>query len=95
MPEYIEAPRCKTCFHKDACGAWIRHGIILYNDFQYSVENCPHYHSNENVVEVVRCAECRHYNPGGCANGFGWCEYYNSGATDDHYCSHGERRLIK
>lgn len=46
-------------------------------------------------VEVVRCAECRHYNPGGCANGFGWCEYYNSGATDYHYCSHGERRLIK
>lgn len=45
----------------------------------------------KSVVEVVRCSECYHYNPSCCGNGLGWCEYYNTGATDEHYCSHGER----
>ena len=45
------------------------------------------------VVEVVRCEKCRHYNPSCMPNGFGWCEYYNTGAIDEHYCSHGEREL--
>ena len=26
------------------------------------------------VVDLVHCKECRHYNTGGCAAGFGWCE---------------------
>lgn len=46
------------------------------------------------AVPVVRCKKCRHYNPSGCANGFGWCEYYNTGATDEHFCSHGERKEV-
>ena len=46
------------------------------------------------VIEVTRCAECRHYNPSCMPNGFGWCEYYNTGAIDEHYCSHGEKELV-
>lgn len=34
---------CDTCFHKEACAAWIRHGEMLYGDFVYSVADCPHY----------------------------------------------------
>ena len=37
---------CKSCMHKPACSAWIRHGKTLYDDFEYNVENCPHYISN-------------------------------------------------
>ena len=43
---------CKTCIHKEACAAWIHHGEILYNDFEYSVDNCPYYASTENIVPV-------------------------------------------
>lgn len=43
------------------------------------------------VVEVIRCKKCRHYNTSCCGNGLGWCEYYNTGATDEHFCSHGEK----
>lgn len=34
---------CKTCIHEEACVAWIRHGEILYDDFEYNVEHCPYY----------------------------------------------------
>lgn len=34
---------CKSCMHKPACSAWIRHGKTLYDDFEYNVENCPYY----------------------------------------------------
>ena len=44
------------------------------------------------VVPVVRCVKCRHYNTSGCADGFGWCEHFNRGEMDEHYCSYGERR---
>lgn len=45
--------KCNSCFHKDACDAWIRHGTTLYDDFCYSVENCPYYASESNVKEIV------------------------------------------
>ena len=32
--------------------------------------------STADVVHVVRCAKCRHYNTSGCADGFGWCEHF-------------------
>lgn len=44
------------------------------------------------VVEVVRCKDCKQYNSNGCADGFGWCEELNRGMTDEKFCSYGERR---
>lgn len=44
------------------------------------------------VVPVVRCKRCKNYNTFGCADGFGWCENFNNGVTDEHYCSYGERK---
>lgn len=44
------------------------------------------------VVEVVCCYKCQHYNPANCSDGFGWCEKTNYGVTDEHYCSYGERK---
>ena len=46
------------------------------------------------VAEIVRCKKCRHYNPSCVINGFGWCEFYNTAAMDEHYCSHGERKEV-
>lgn len=43
------------------------------------------------VVEVVRCKDCKEYNTYSCAEGFGWCEAWNLGKTDDQFCSYGER----
>ena len=43
------------------------------------------------VVEVVRCKDCKEYNTYSCAEGFGWCEAFGLGKTDDQFCSYGER----
>ena len=75
--EYIES-KCGSCVHLEACGAWIQHGSTLYDDFSYSVEDCPHYAPAADVVEVVhgrweylqddewRCSNCHTvFNTGG------------------------------
>jgi hypothetical protein len=69
--------------------------------------NLLHYHTDEacsavvtdfeaipaaDVVEVVRCKECKNYNTEGCSEGWGWCESSNSGTNDYRYCSDGERK---
>lgn len=43
-------------------------------------------------VQVVRCKDCKHYNIIGCSEGFGWCEKYRNGHTDDWFCADGERK---
>lgn len=44
------------------------------------------------IVEVVRCKNCKNYDATGCADGFGWCEAWDGGRCDNHYCNFGERR---
>ena len=44
------------------------------------------------VPQIVRCKDCKHYNTGNCADGFGWCEGGNGhGSTDDWFCADGEK----
>lgn len=83
MPEYIEREALRQAIK----GLWWVNKSCEYDALKV-IKQAP----TANVVEVTRCAECRHYNPSCMPNGFGWCEYYNSGATDEHYCSHGERK---
>lgn len=42
--------------------------------------------------ELVYCKECKRYNTSGCADGFGWCEAWDAGRCDDHYCNFGKRK---
>lgn len=42
--------------------------------------------------DLVHCKECRHYNTGGCADGFGWCQAWDGGRMDEHFCNFGERK---
>lgn len=43
------------------------------------------------VVEVVRCKDCKEYNTYSFDEGFGWCEMWDLGKTDDQFCSYGKR----
>ena len=47
---------------------------------------------DRNLVEVVRCKDCINYNPKGCADGFGWCEAWDQGRMNHHFCHCGERK---
>lgn len=74
---------------KRTCETCKAHMVCDLNE--YGFETCDNYISL-NVVEVVRCKDCRHYNASGCSDGFGWCESMNNGTHDDRYCSDGERK---
>ena len=47
------------------------------------------------VVEVVRCKDCKEYNTHSCDEGFGWCEMWDLGKTDDQFCSYGKRAEMR
>ena len=44
------------------------------------------------VVEVVRCKECKSYNTEAYQDGYGYCDGHCSVVQDDDFCSYGERR---
>ena len=59
--------KCKDCLHEEACAAWIQHCKTLYDDFEYSVDNCPYYFKEEHGRWIVdtsympflsTCSEC-------------------------------------
>ena len=86
MARYIDA---------DKIVYWVRYvsSTCLESDvrriaFLDEIERMP----TEDVVPVVRCKDCKNYNTTFCANGFGWCEHFNSGEMDENYCSYGERK---
>jgi predicted amidophosphoribosyltransferase len=43
----------KDCSHFEACNAWIRHGTTLYDDYDYSVTNCPYYTTTIDAIKVI------------------------------------------
>lgn len=85
MPEYIERADVAEFFEKTKQTMWHKDDIAATIS---SKKNIP----SADVVEVVRCKGCKHYNTNSCADGFGWCEKHNRGEMDEHYCSYGKRR---
>lgn len=45
---------------------------------------------NADVVEVVRCKDCRHYET--CNHGKDYCWLLDMGVVENDYCSYGERK---
>ena len=44
------------------------------------------------VVEVVRCKDCKNYDNQFSVDNCGWCDEFNCGASDERFCSYGERK---
>lgn len=87
---------CKECVHYELCKR-IDYELEYHNKSIKEAEEelpikCPFFKNKTYVVFVVRCKDCKHYNEVGCANGFGWCERFNYGQTDEQFCSYGERK---
>ena len=80
---------CKKCVHEAACAAWIRHGKTLYEDFEYSVEDCPNYAPKcPYCIHCERCTNWRGKEYWGCS----WHPYEVHEVDEDHFCSHAERK---
>ena len=46
----------------------------------------------EDVVEVVRCKDCQHYEADIIAGQIGYCNEHQKGMYDENFCSYGERK---
>ena len=76
----------KDCMHFEACNAWIRHGTTLYDDFNYSVENCPYFEDKTEQVkhgEWIECFEDWRQQIAGdeCSH----CGFQHYGSSINHY----------
>ena len=47
------------------------------------------------LIEVIRCSECEHYDTDGCADGCGWCDYWDIGRFTDGYCDKAKLKELK
>lgn len=96
MAEYFEkGAKCHTCYHKDACEAWVRHGKTLYDDYSFSTEGCPYYNSAADVVPVVRCQNCKHggivmETDDGCK--YMVCKLQKFWVNPGYFCANGKER---
>ena len=87
------AARCEDCIHDKACNVWsLESGLPFVN-----ANTCEHFKTTADVVEVVRCKNCKHkvrtsdgeYNPEDIV-----CDYHMSDGFDENdYCSYGEREM--
>ena len=65
-------------------------GESIWNQFATTVEWCV----EVDAVPVVRCGECRNYDPytSGLSLGRGWCDALDTEVYDGFFCADGERK---
>lgn len=47
----------------------------------------------KDVVEVIRCDKCEHFNTDGYSGDSGWCDVYFCVSLKNHFCSRGSRKV--
>lgn len=72
---------CKECIHYDIC---------IFHIKDNENEKCPHFKIAADVIPIVRCKDCEHYDKGGC-NHFGY-HTYTPDVDEDDFCSYGRRK---
>ena len=61
---------------------------VVSDDIYQQIANLP----TADVVDVVRCSECK-YNPNyKRSKGMVWCRKFRQDVCSDGFCSYGERR---
>lgn len=74
---------CKDCIHFDVCDAIKEERGIPMPIPKY----CKCFKDKADVVEVVRCKDCKHRNPNGYK-----CLRDNLWHDTDDFCSYGKRK---
>lgn len=84
---------CKKCFHYKACKEIASHSG--YGDIYYTENQCKNFISADDVVEVVRCKDCKHFTKEMIYDSLVSICKSAQGMVDpspDFYCSYGERK---
>lgn len=70
--------KCKKCFHYKACKEVASHNG--YADINYTESQCKNFICADDVVEVVRCKDCKF-----CKKDKHWKELYCLKMSDDEH----------
>lgn len=72
------------------CDDCIRYPACIFHLIGHENEKCPNFLNKANLVEVVRCKDCKHLMFSDC---YGECSRAYLGiVSPNDYCSNGERR---
>lgn len=77
---------CEKCISYDICEFHQDMFSDVFITFFPHNEECAFFKNKADVVEVVRCKDCKHYDGGR------FCYYTEITVLDNDYCSYGERR---
>lgn len=82
---------CKDCVHCGVCGTWKNAESLTQQMERAETLDC--FKNKADVVEVVRCKDCKRFEP----HGNGKCGICRKGRKSslqqaNDYCSEGERR---
>lgn len=76
--------RCKDCSHREVCFFRVQAG----GDLVY----CPLFAITDNMVEVVRCKDCKYWQDNNGGYPHEQCAWRGDETPDyDDYCSYGKR----
>lgn len=73
---------CKDCIHYELCEMCGELGVMEAPESY--IPHCMDFINKADVVPVVRCYQCKHWNNGDC--------YRLELSRPDDYCSYGERK---
>ena len=55
---------CKDCIHEKACTEMLKaQGYEVSADYKGNADRCDTFKNKADVVEVVRCKDCKHFQP--------------------------------
>jgi len=78
--------KCEKCLYKENCQFLATHKGAI-------VADCTAYKDAANVVEVVRCKDCKHYRDwGDYTTCMKWTVDYDVPTGPNAFCSYGERK---
>lgn len=76
---------------RERCEQGVREAIDMAIEALSEVR-CNDCKWNDDVIEVVRCKDCRQYIPHDLTDDYGWCCEFKTPIEEDDFCSHGERK---
>ncbi len=84
--------RCEDCTHEIVCSALIEKGLP-WNDGEYPAEAfCMAFQNKADVVEVVRCRDCKNAKGNLISIDICHCIKYRDVRQGGDFCNYGERR---
>ena len=88
MAEYIKSI-CRNCYHSYVCEKFNKYRDENNPDCHFAND---HFVPAADVVEVVRCKDCKWTDNVLFKNKVIWCDHDENWVEEDNFCKYGSRR---